>query len=368
MPGSMNIQRGTAAQSVAGQATLRPTIDSEQQVEFASSARDAVWLAFAAAAFSPAAMYAKAPVWRWVVGGVVVFLAFAAVRRGMWRERLSLDLMQRRYTYSRGYWPHLTSDEGRLDTLKGVALDAVVGSGSEGGKVITWVVSLAFADRILAVANFNTELAGYQYLGSLAKRLRVAALDHTGNAEERTAYTEIDKPLAAQTGRAAPRRQFPPLPDGSRIALRGDMPERRIVLPRPGFRPSYFGYALFPLFPAWFTGTLHDLHLSAPFVAVAGLLAVVAAIACVTNKEVAEAGDSISVATRLFGASLGTRTIAKRDVVEVRLKPVPRQAWRKREEIQVRATGALLNLTVAALSHDEMAWLAQAMQAMVAAA
>jgi len=34
----------------------------------------------------------------------------------------------------------------------------------------------------------------------------------------------------------------------------------------------------------------------------------------------------------------------------------------------VRATAALLNLTVAGLSHDEMAWLAQAVQAMVAAA
>jgi hypothetical protein len=300
MPESLNIQWGTAAQTAAGQATLRPTTDSEQQLEFASSAWDAVWLAFAAAMFSPAAMYAKAPVWRWVVGAVVVFLTFAALRRAFWRERLSLDLMQRGYTYSRGYWPHVTADQGRLDTLKGVALDVVARSGNRGGQIITWVVSLAFTDRTLAVANFNTELAAYQYLGTLAKRLRVPTLDHTGRAEELTAYAEIDKPLAAQTGRAAARRQFPPLPDGSRIALLGDMPERRIILPRTGFKVSYFCYALFPLFPPWFTGTLYNLHFSAPFVAVAGLFAVLAAIACVTNKEVAEAGDSISVATRLF--------------------------------------------------------------------
>ena len=74
MPGSMNIQWGTAAQHATGQATLRPTIDSEQQVEFASSAGDALWLAFGAAAFSPGAMYAKAPIWRWVIGGIVVLL------------------------------------------------------------------------------------------------------------------------------------------------------------------------------------------------------------------------------------------------------------------------------------------------------
>jgi hypothetical protein len=364
----MNVQWGTAAAHAAGQATLRPTGDSEQQVEFASSAGDALWLAFGAAVFSPGAMYAKAPVWRWVVGGVVVFLAYAALQRAFWRERLSLDLVQRRYTYSSGYWPRLTSDDGGLDRLKGVALDVVARSGSRGGEIITWVVSLAFTDRSLAVANFSTELAGYEYLGVLAKRLRVPALDHTGRAEEQTAYTEIDKPLAAQTGRAAPRRQFPPLPDGSRITLVGDMPERRIILPRAGFKLSYFGYALFPLFAPWWTGTLSKLEFSAPFLALAGLFGVIAAIACITNKEVAETGDGISFVTRLFGATLGKRSLAKRDVVEVRLKPVPGNSWRKRDEIQVRATGALLNLTAARLSRDEMAWLAQAVQAMVAAA
>ncbi len=209
MPGSMNIQWGTAAQHATGQATLRPTIDSEQQVEFASSAGDALWLAFGAAAFSPGAMYAKAPIWRWVIGGVVVLLAAAALQRAFWRERLSLDLMQRRYTYSYGYWPRLTSDDGRLDALTGVVLNVVARSGSRGGEIITWVVSLAFNDRTLAVADFGTELAGYEYLAALAKR--IPALDHTGRGEEQTAYTEIDKPLAAQTSRAARRPLLPRL-------------------------------------------------------------------------------------------------------------------------------------------------------------
>jgi hypothetical protein len=140
------------------------------------------------------------------------------------------------------------------------------------------------------------------------------------------------------------------------------------VLPRPGFKPSYFVYALFPLFPPWFTGTLYNLDISGPFLAFAALFAVVAAIACVTNKEVAESGDGISFVTRLFGASLAKRSFAKRDIVEVRLKPVPGNSWRKRDEVQVRAIGALFNLTAANLSRDEMAWLAQAVQAMVAAA
>ena len=99
----------------------------------------------------------------------------------------------------------------------------------------------------------------------------------------------------------------------------GDVPERRIVLPRAGFTPSYFAYALFPLFPPWFTGTLSNLSHSAPFIAIAGLFALFAAIACVINKEVAEDGDSISFVTRLFGMSLSTRKIAKRDIVEVEL-------------------------------------------------
>ena len=366
MPGSVNMQWGVAARNAAGQATLRPCIDSEQQVEFASSVGDALWLAFAAAACSPGALYAKPPMWRWIVGGVVVFLVAAAVQRAFWRERLALDLMQRRYSYSRGYWPKLTTDEGRLDALKSVVLDAVTSSGSRGGEHTTWVVSLAFDDRTLAVANFDTELAGYEYMGALAKRLRVAALDHTGRSETQTAWTEIGKPVAAQAGRAASRRQVPPLPDGSRIALLGDMPERRIVLPRAGFRPSYFGYALFPLFPPWFTGTLYDLRFSGPFVAIAALFAVAAAVACVTNKEVAETGDTLSFTTKLLGARLTTRSLAKRDIVAIGLKPVPSNAWRKRDEVQIRGSGALFNLRVAGLSQGEMAWLAQAVEAMAA--
>ena len=361
MPGSISVQWGPA-----GQGTLRPRAESEQQIEFASSAGDALWLAFGAAVFSPGAVLARTETWRAVVGGVVVLLAATALRRAFWRERLSLDLMQRRYRYSRGYLPKLTTDEGSLDTLKGVALDVVARSGSRGGEVITWVVSLAFKDRTLAVASFASELAGYEYMGALAKRLRVPALDHTGRSEVPTAWTEIDKPLPAQTGRAAMRRQLPALPEGSRIVLLGDAPERRIVLPRAGFRPGYFVYALFPLFPPWFTGTLYRLDRSGPFIAFAGIFAVGAVIACLARKEITDSADGIMVATRLLGTRWGRRSIAKRDIVEVRLKPVPSQTWRKREEVQLRASGALLNLTVAGLSHDEMNWLAQALQAMAA--
>ena len=366
MPRSINIQWGAATLNAAGQPTLRPRADSEQQIEFASSASDALWLALGAAAFSPGAILARTPTWRWVVGGIVALLAASALRRAFWRERLSLDLMQRRYRYSRGYLPHLATDEGSLDALKGVALDVFARSGSRGGEVITWVVSLVFKDRTLAVASFGSELAGYEYMGALAKRLRLPALDHTGRSEAQTAWSEIDKPLAAQTGRPAARRQLPPLPDGSRVALLGDAPERRIVLPRAGFRPSYFLPALVPLFPPWFSGTLFNPRFSGPFIVFAGVFAVGAAIGCITRKEITESADRIAVATRLFGMRWGTRSIAKRDIVEVKLKPVPSRSWRAREEVQMRSADALLNVKAASLSHDEMNWLAQALQALAA--
>jgi hypothetical protein len=368
MPGSTGVQWGVvAAQRALGKATLHPAGDNEQQIEFSSPAWDALWLAMGAAAFSPGAIYARSPTWRLVVGGAVLLLVTVAVQRACWRERLTLDLMQRRYRYSHGYWPRLTTDEGSLEAVKGVQLDVVVESGSRGGEIDTWVVSLALDGRTLPVANFSNELAGYEYLGALAKRLRVPALDHTGRNEQKTEWREVDKPLAAQSGGSAARRQIPPLPDGARIALLGDAPERRIVLPRPGFRPSYFLFALFPLFPAWFTGTPHNLGMSAPFIAFAGLFALIGAIACVTNKEVIESGDSIAFATRLFGASLGTQTLAKRDIVDVRVKPVPARNRSTRDELQVRAAARLVNFRVARLSGEEMAWLAQAVSAMVAA-
>ena len=361
MPASITIQWGPE-----GQATLRPRAGSEQQIEFASSAGDALWLAFGAAVFSPGAILARTPTWRWAVGSMVVLLATAALRRAFWRERLSLDLMQRRYRYSRGYLPNLVTDEGSLDALKGVALDVVARSGGRGGEIITWVVSLAFSDRTLAVASFASELAGYEYMGALAKRLRIPALDHTGRSEAQTAWTEIDKPLAAQTGRPAARRQLPPLPDGSGIKLLGDAPERRIVLPPAGFRLGYFVPGLFPLFPLWFTGTLFNPRFNGPFIAFAGLFLIGAAVTCITRKEITESADSITVATRLFGARWARRSIAKRDIVEAKLKPVPSQSWRRHEEVQLRAADALLNVRAASLSRDETTWLAQALQALAA--
>lgn len=366
MAASMNIQSGGVR--LGSQPSLRPAVDSEQAIEFAASGSDALWLAFGAAAFAPAAVLAKPSVWRYVIGGVVVFLAAAAVRRAFWRERLMLDLVQRRYTYGHGYWPKITTDEGPLDALKSVVLDVHTESGSRGGEVTRWIVSLVFSDTTLAVANFNTELQGYEYRDALAKRLRIAAIDRTGGTEEKTAWSEVGKPLAARTGTAAPCRQMPPLPEGSRIALAGDAPERKIVLPRPGLRLGYFVYALFPLFPPWFTGTLYDLRLSGPFVAFAALFALIAAMACLANKEIDEAGDSLSFATRLLGAKLSKRSVAKRDIVDVKLKPVPTSAsWRRRDELQIRTAGTVLNLRHPTLSGEEMSWLAQALQAMVPA-
>jgi hypothetical protein len=347
------------------QTSMRVLEASDQRLAFGVWPRRAVFPVIWTLAYLPAFFADNQPTAALVgVFGVVSGLLMTA---GFlwWQEALTLDLVSRTYGYRRGYWPKLTSDQGELSDITSVGLDVLVRSGSEGHDTITWVVSLLFADpaKSIAVVKFAVESLAYQCFADLAKRLGLPAVDRTGARERTVAPAEIDKPLAE---RAETRHFMPALPEGGRIAVIGDAPERRIVLPPAGVSLNHLVLPIMPLFVPWWTGTLSHWQASAPFIGLGVLFALGSLVALLSHREIAETPESLVISTRLFAIPLAKRRYQKRDIVDVELKPVPGRA-RLAQELQIRTGGAVTNLRGGRLRQPELAWLAQAMLVLVRA-
>jgi hypothetical protein len=360
-PGGSLFDQKPGGGSPVLQASMRVLEESDQRLAFGVSSWLMIFPLIWTVAFLPAFFSGKPK--GWLAGGLGVAVGLLITAGFLrWQESLMLDLVSRTYTYRRGNWPKVISDEGKLSDIKSVGLDVLVRSGSKGGTIVTWVVSLLFADsgKSIAVANFGVEALAYQRLADLAKRLGLPARDRTG-AEERTiAPAEIDKPL---TERADTRHFMPDLPEGSRITLLGDAPNRRIVLPHAGFGLNHLAFPIMPLFVPWWTGTLRKWQIAAPFIGISALFALSGILASLTYREIAETPESLVISTRVFGIPLTKRCYQKRDVVDIELKPVPGRT-RFAQELQIRTGSAVTNLR-GRLAAPDLAWLGQAMLAMV---
>jgi hypothetical protein len=346
-------------------ASMRVLEESDQRLAFGVSPRRAVIPVIWTLAFLPAFFAANQPTASVVgvfgiVSGLLMIAGFL-----WWQEALTLDLASRTYSYRRGYWPKISSDEGKLSDIKSVGLDVLVRSGSKNGDVITWVVSLLFADpaKSIAIADVAVESLAYQRFADLAKRLGLPAIDRTGLQQRTIAPGEIDRPLAE---RAETQHFMPALPEGGRIAVTGDAPDRRIVLPPTGFSLNHIFLPLVPLFAPWWTGTMSQWQFSAPFIGMSALFALGSIVALLSHREIAETPESLVLSTRLFGIPLATRRYQKRDIVDIEVKPVPGRE-RFAQELQIRTNSAVTNLRGGRLSAPELAWLTQAMLVLVRA-
>jgi len=301
-----------------------------------------------------------------LAAGVAALIALFLLLR---RETLTLDLLDRSYRYCRGLWPKLETKEGALSEFKSLALDVLVEPGSKGGEIVTWIVSLRLADdATIPIMNAGSEAFAYRHLADLAKRLNLPVLDRTGPTERLIAPSDIDRPLADQE-RSAPlaaSRHFPDPPAGSAITVSGEAPERTIILPRSGYRFHYLMAALMPLFPALWTRTLTKPAFSFPFLIASGVFALIGVIAAFTHREIAETAEDVTVGTWLLGVPLLRRRYAKRDITASEIKPVPTRGT-PLSELQLRTAAAVLNIRSARLSMNELAWLAAALRAMLAA-
>ena len=361
---SVTFNQNATAASRFPQASMRLRLETDQRLEFSLSPWRAAFPVLFTIPFAIAFLASKGPQ-AWYAGAIGV-AAGGLLTLGLlwWQEALTLDLVARTYAYRRGYWPNLKSDEGALADIKSVALDVQVRTGSKGGDIITWIVSLLFADpaKSIAVASFSVERLAYERWTDLARRLGLPALDRTTSKEHQVAAAEIDKPLAARTD----LRQVMPLqPDGSRITLSGDQPTRRIVLPRSGFGLNLVGGVVMPLVGLWWIGALRNAKVALPFYGVSVLFALGGVMAALIEREIEETSDCLIVGTRLFGLRVSKQQCDKSAIVDVEVKPVPGRRFAR--EVQLRTATDVINLRATRLSESDLDWLAQAILAMVRA-
>jgi hypothetical protein len=151
---------------------------------------------------------------------------------------------------------------------------------------------------------------------------------------------------------------IPPPPEDSTIMVRGEPPERVILLPRLGWKLLLFIYVAIAAMAyhargAWPITT---------FAAIAGILF---SFTYLTNTEIAETGDTLSFGTRLFGIALAKRIFLKDEIVGIGLQPALKRHGEAGGRIAKAAAGRLLTKRAAALSPCEITWLEQAVAALV---
>lgn len=316
-------------------------------------------------------------------GALFALIALALV---VVRQRLTLALGAQTYTRCRRFGRHAGIEQGGLDEIIGVVLDVQAQYGSEGvATTADWVVLLEFKDpaKRVQVAEFPVSAArAYRYAIELARKLRTAFIDKSGFAPLITPWADLDKPRASD-GRMRP---IPALPAGSRIVLSGAPPERTIVFPPSGARPpgiaaglccaaiasfgaagllgiigaqryqvDVFGHAV----ALWWVAPLAFCALG-----LLGLGAVI--VAGATGLAIRESAASITVGKRIFGRPWRRATeFPKRAIIVIEHRLDPIRVHAGRHEVLIRAPGQVLRIREGAVTNAELAWLAQALLAML---
>ena len=197
--------------------------------------------------------------WRYIAdeGFIRVFFVgfsslfvLAGVVGTFWRLELDIDLNSRKVRIIRGFWPSPKTRHRQLDEADGVWLSMEYrSSGSKNKrKVPWWFVSIKFPDEKRGTRIFTTanEVEGYKKWEYFAERLRLDAVDTTGEQEQRESYENLDENLAEKTteNRRSPLRTPNP-PAGSEIELLSNRGRKEIMLPALGFNAGLVFLFLF---------------------------------------------------------------------------------------------------------------------------
>jgi hypothetical protein len=148
----------------------------------------------------PSLMYGVVALVGWTCA-VLVLLYFDGARRGvffammlllagvgtwacLWREDIDLDIIHRRYSQRRGFWPAVRTLHGSFDQIAGVFLARETRS-RRYGVYSVWVVRLALPGEKegLTILSFDHENEALGRLKALSLRLRLPVIDFPGRSQ-----------------------------------------------------------------------------------------------------------------------------------------------------------------------------------------
>jgi hypothetical protein len=336
---------------------------------------------------------------RWGVEVWGLLMALCGIAGSLDSDRLTLDLLARTYTRRKGYWPRLTTQDGSFDNIQGIALQVEYQNSSHNQPIAYWVLRLVLHNPpdSISIASFGNEQAAYARLNSLAKALRVAAIDRTGDQETSTPPESLDQPLLTKLRPASNRpgqsaNAVPPLPSASRILLAGPAPQRTIILPPLGFNLGaalVFGFFAMISLGMGFSALRDKLDgrhpltpwglIAITFLMGAFFLSLIPLISF-SRRVVRETAANLSFGHQFFGWPFRFKPIAKTAIEEILVKPAPTlgtyqqqrpdlskgfpQPLPSKHEVCIRSGADVIRIG-GNLSREEQDWLRQTLLAMV---
>jgi len=291
--------------------------------------------------------------WSWNVGLqswrgaalalVVSAFAAATLYDVLWRESVVLDFHNRTWSRRRGLLGLRPKRRaGGFTDFDGLILNIESSSKSQRSFPV-WVVRLAVRDEPAAVAvgGFANEGTAYEWLTALAGTVRLPVIDRTGGRERRLAWNGLDQPILSPDSpplfhATANRTPLPPIGSAIRVA---DSPAQSITLPS-----STRGFTL-RLMTAWclttavamigFAATMWRNSLPLTRVSsgaalivplVIGMIGALLAVVIIGNEfsreELMATHSAVVLGRRRFGRFTPRKTIAKRSIEEISVKPL----------------------------------------------
>lgn len=267
----------------------------------------------------------------WVLVGGVAFTVVVGLLAFLGRDELVLDIGTRAYTRRRGYWPAVKEQTSSLNDFRALLLVPELRRNPRGGQYPTWVIVLQSSgvEPNIALVELRSESDAYGKVELWSRKLGLPAFENAGDREKPLDF----KPITQQHPVELRSAQLPGLPPGSRLALLGTPPTRTIVLPPLGLSMGVLTLSIFPAITLWMGIAGYDeaVHRIPPrstnfaigMICFGILLAVALCFAIFGRTTVREQADSILIGTRAFGWNYNVKSLAKRDIENVEIKPTP---------------------------------------------
>ena len=270
-------------------------------------------------------------------------LAWAGITGTLWRERLVLDLLGRRFRRDRGYFWQIGTRTGSLDEIEATTLSTELRGGGRGGTYTVFGLEVRFRQPIetVKIEGFRTEGEARELIALLSRTLHVSFIDRTVQPTRQVDWKDVAKPLVE---RDAEKRRgissvdaIPPPPADSGIELSRTGVQLIITLPRSGLSIVPLIFIVFASIFAWIGYTTLRAMLVATLrgtehywtgwvigslfslTAITGILQAISSM--LAREYVRDEGNTLVIGKRMWGMAYGKSIVAKDAVMDIAMSP-----------------------------------------------
>jgi hypothetical protein len=136
----------------------------------------------------------------WILYCVGGFFIFTGILAAFYRLEVRLDLLQRKYKVTKGFWPSPKKYSGTFENLEGLWFKKQwrTSGGKNKSKYLVWqtCLKLNFDKAPICLYETRDESEARAYFEKRAKQLRIKTFDHTGNTIKERNWNKLDTPVS----------------------------------------------------------------------------------------------------------------------------------------------------------------------------